>query len=73
MDGSIVSGRVALFLVLDASYGLHLELSLTWQFVRNWLSLKDVAFRWCLADLPDCYRCDLKLEETCVLGCDIVI
>ena len=40
------------------------EFSLTWRLVRNALALNDWAYRACIADMPDCPRCDSGLEET---------
>ena len=40
------------------------EFSLTWRLARNALALNDWAYRACIADMPDCPRCDRGLEET---------
>ena len=40
------------------------EFSLTWRLARNTLALNDWAYRACLADMPDCPRCDSGLNET---------
>ena len=40
------------------------EFSLTWRLTRNALALNDWAYRACIADMPDCSRCDSGLEET---------
>ena len=40
------------------------EFSLTWRLARNALTLRDWAYRVCLADMPDCPRCSSVLEET---------
>ena len=40
------------------------EFSLTWRLVRNALVLNGWAYRACIADMPDCPRCESDLEET---------
>ena len=40
------------------------EFSLIWRLARNVLALNDWAYRECIADMPDCPRCDSGLEET---------
>ena len=39
------------------------EFLLTWRLARNALALNDWACRACLADMPDCPRCDSDLKE----------
>ena len=40
------------------------EFSLTWRLARNALAFSDWAYRACMADMPDCPRCDSGLKET---------
>lgn len=47
-----------------ANYLSSSEFALTWQLIRNGLSLNDVAFRDAWADMTDCHRCQLGLEKT---------
>ncbi|CAE1313253.1 unnamed protein product [Acanthosepion pharaonis] len=49
---------------LASDYLSNPEFSLSWRLARNRLPLNDKAFIWGLADLPDCERCGLGLEET---------
>ena len=50
--------------VLGTSYLNNLEFSLIRQFTRNALPHADVVFKACMADVPDCARCDNGLGET---------
>ncbi|CAE1322429.1 unnamed protein product [Acanthosepion pharaonis] len=47
-----------------SDYLINPEFSLNWQMIRNRLSLNDKAFIRGLADLQNCNRCELGLEET---------